>query len=121
MIKHFSGFSNITIKVTTSVYHCNRVKMSTFFLPAKHSVLGGGPLAPRLDRRGGIGGIDGRALGVVAAASTVVQMVFLIVVVECDRRRHWRWQRWSAVMVVVVIVVMICDDAAFHDNSNFHI
>ena len=78
MIKHFSGFSNITIKVTISGYNCNRVNMSTFFLPAKHSVLGGGPLAPRLDRRGGIGGIDGRALGVVAAASPVVLGRYLV-------------------------------------------
>ena len=52
--------------------------MSTFFLPAKHSVLGGGPLAPRLDRRGGIGGIDGGALGVVAAASPVVLGRYLV-------------------------------------------
>ena len=54
------------------------VKMSTLFFPAKHSVLGGGPLAPRLDRRGGIGGIDGGALGVVAAASPVVLGRYLV-------------------------------------------
>ena len=104
-------------------------------IPAERSVLGGGPLAPGLDRggragrRGGrCGGCGVRRLGVVAAGVDVVQFVVVVffavvAVVEGDRGRHRRGQRRRPVPVVVrvvvvavvaVVVVVICHSESVH-------